>query len=680
MPKKFVCTLIGFLTLSLSVLFITPSFAQPARVQIDNEYIRIVVSAGETNSGRFSVGTTGGDPNRITDQNKHLIYGGDDPWTSYTTVRIDNQNWVYGGPTDRRAGFDGLYGEVVQPPTIADGKIESSWMLGPIQVWQVLSFTRSSTTGLLDTAQIEYHVENVGSENHLVGLRLVLDTMLGANDGAPFRVEDRALTTDTVYYAQNMPEFWQAFDSLSDPQVMSQGTLTGPGVTSPDRVYFTNWGSLADNLWNFDFTPGRDFTRVGEFELDSAIAMYWDQVSLAPGESRSFVTYYGLGGVTIAPGDLVVGVTSPAQIPADTEGFQTFSIIAYVQNDGQGDALDVVAELKLPPGLQLVGSSPRIELNDLAVGETKQTGWQVRAQSNVEGTLTYEVEVSAVNSETNRVRRNVEILSPARLQVLFSGPPALVVRNEKYDPGVFEAQAVIRNTGGTAYYGGTFEILYPLGLELITGQSAKRFPATIEPGEELSFKWMLRPKDGFSGPLPYSLRVTSARGEQDVRNMFIIVPELKPKVWVGEPQTRDGVVKAGDYFTLPIWATNIHDFLGAELDLSFSPDHLEIVGKTLDISKGTLFVDPETSASVSGTWTWPSIYNETGQLRGLEASREEGDAIGLSYGTLVTVHFRAKQAGLARVNLDEVRIMSEQGILDPSYLEIEHRDIIIQPQ
>lgn len=675
MPRKVVITLIGLLTLSLSVLFITPTFAEEAKVQIDNEYIRIVVNAGETNSGRFSVGTTGGDPGRVADQNKHLIYGGDDPWTSYTTVRIDNEHWVYGGVTDRRAGYDGLYGEMVQPPTIVDGKIESSWKLGPIQVWQVLSITRSSTTGLLDTAQIEYHVENLGTESHLVGLRLVLDTMLGANDGAPFRVEDRALTSDSVYYAQNMPEFWQAFDSLSNPQVMSQGTLTGPGVTTPDRVYFTNWGSLADNLWNFDFTPGRDFTRIGEFELDSAIALFWDQVSLAPGESRSFVSYYGLGGVTIAPGDLVVGVTSPAQIPADSEGFQTFSIIAYIQNDGQGDALDVVAELKLPPGLQLVGSPAKIRLDDLKVGETKQTGWQVRAQSNAEGVLTYEVEVTAVNSEPNQVRRAVELLSPARLQVLFSGPPALVIRDEKYEPAVFEAQAVVRNTGGTSYYGGTFEILYPLGLELIKGQSAKRFPATIEPGEELAFKWVLRPKDGFSGPLPYSLRTTSARGEQDVRNMFIIVPELKPKVWVGEPEVpRGGVVREGDYFTLPIWATNIHDFLGAELDLSFSPEHLEIVGKTLDISRGTLFVDRE---SLRGSWTMPTISNSTGKLEGLQGHRGEENNLKLSYGTLVTIHFRAKQAGLARVTLDNVEVHTKQPGLD---IEIEHRDIIIQPQ
>lgn len=678
MPKK-LAVVVGLLTLTLAVLLGSSAFAQ-GNVDIENEYIRIVVNGGEVNTGRFSVGTTGGDPERIGDNRKPLIYGGDDPWTSYTTVRVDNQNWIFGGPTDRRAGFDGLYGELVQPPTIVDGKIESSWRLGPVQVWQVLSITRSSTTGLLDTAQIEYHVENIGSETHMVGLRLMLDTMLGANDGAPFRVEDRALTTDSVYYASNLPQFWQAFDSLSDPQVMAQGTLVGPGVTPPDRIYFTNWGSVADDPWNFDFTPGRDFTRVGEWELDSAIALFWDQVALEPGESRSFVTYYGLGGVTIAPGELVVGLTSPAQVPADAEGFQTFSIIAYVQNDGQGDALDVTAELRLPRELELVGSPAKMSLGDLAVGETKQTGWQVRAKSNVEGTFTYEVVVASTNSEPNRASRSVEVLSPAKLQVYVSAPPALGIKDERFDPATFEVTVLLRNEGGTPYYGGSFELLHPM-LELLPGQRAQRFPGTIDAGEELSFKWVLRPQAGYfgGGPLSYSLRITSARGEQTVRTMSIIIPLLKAKVWVGEPEVvGGGLVTEGGYFSLPIWATNIPDFIGAELDLSFDPEHLEIVGKTLDISRGTLFVAPQNEVPSQVRWTMPSISNDTGQMLGLKGERSE--KLNNAFGTLVTIHFRAKKAGLGRVSIDGVRIYTPEGRLDPSYLEIEHGDIVIQPQ
>ena len=85
-----------------------------------------------------------------------------------------------------------------------------------------------------------------------------------------------------------MPEFWQAFDSLANAQVMSQGTLRGPGVTTPDRVYFTNWGVLAESIWDFDFELGRIFLRKGEFELDSAMRCFgvllaWNQERVSLG-------------------------------------------------------------------------------------------------------------------------------------------------------------------------------------------------------------------------------------------------------------------------------------------------------------------------------------------------------------------------------------------------------------
>lgn len=135
---------------------------------------------------------------------------------------------------------------------------------------------------------------------------------------------------------------------------------------------------------------------------------------------------------------------------------------------------------------------------------------------------------------------------------------------------------------------------------------------------------------------------------------------------------RGGMVRAGDYFSLPVWATNIHDFRGVELDLGFDPEHLEIVGRTLDLSKGTLFVDGE-------SWQMPTVSNATGEVRGLKADRGSGNELRLSYGTLMTIHFRAKTAGLGRVTIDNVRIFTKQGVLDAPSLVIEHKDVIIQP-
>ena len=72
---------------------------------------------------------------------------------------------------------------------------------------------------------------------------LVLDTMLGSNDGAPLRVEESAIISDTAFSGDQIPDFWQAFDSLSDPRVTAQGTLRGDDVT-PLIVSISATGAL----------------------------------------------------------------------------------------------------------------------------------------------------------------------------------------------------------------------------------------------------------------------------------------------------------------------------------------------------------------------------------------------------------------------------------------------------
>ncbi|HEX2951446.1 MAG TPA: cellulosome anchor protein, partial [Armatimonadota bacterium] len=78
-------------------------------VSLKNEFIRVVVNQGPNEAGRFSVDTTGGDPTRPASKGQQLIYGGNTPWTSFTTVRIDNTNYVFGGKTSRRAGLNANY-------------------------------------------------------------------------------------------------------------------------------------------------------------------------------------------------------------------------------------------------------------------------------------------------------------------------------------------------------------------------------------------------------------------------------------------------------------------------------------------------------------------------------------------------------------------------------------------
>lgn len=672
MPKS-LRLIASFLLLIIFVPNIVHAQSNAGYLELKNEYIRIILNNRPYNAGRFSVGTTGGDPDRLGDENKHLIYGGTEPWTSYTTVRIGNENWVFGAETNRRAGKNGRYGIMLQSPTIIDESLVCKWQLGPVIVTQKLSFARSTTTGLIDSAKIEYELHNTDNVAHLVGLRLMLDTMLGQNDGAPFRVNDQAFQTDTVFYKAQMPEFWLAFDSLSNPQVMAQGTLSGGEVTTPDRVYLTNWGSLADDLWNFDFQPGRDFMRAGEFELDSAIALFWDQTPLKPGESRTYVSYYGLGGVTIAPGDLSVGVTSPNQITADSRDRESFTIVAYIQNTGQGEARNVTATLHLPPELELLDSSPVRNLGNLEVNDTIQTSWQVIPAWGASGVQTYEVKVNSINSEPNQVKRDITIVSPANVQLRVEGPVALQVSGERLTPSPFQVTATIRNIGGAPAHRVEARISTPM-FKLAPGEVAQKFPGDLEPGQEIKLTWSINPY-GVSGMVPYSVKVLSSAVERDEPN-FVFVPPLDPKVWVDMPQKYgDGRIYPGDYFSVSIWATNIRDLQKVMLDVAYNSEVVEIVGRSLDISRGTLFVDDNPDLFRNYTWQDPTVNNKAGIITGIYGDRGPNNSVPWSFGTLLTIHFRAKAPGSVDLRLNNVRVYDSYG--EPVYVQIQSRDIIV---
>lgn len=648
---------------------------QKPNLEIANEYIRIIINTLEENMGRFSVGTTGGDPDRIGDEQQHLIYGGAEPWTSFTTVRIGNQNWVYGNPTNRRAGKNGLFGQVIQPPTIVDNTLVSSWQLGPILVTQTLSFTRSITSGLMDTAKIEYKLVNTDVVSHMVGLRLVLDTMLGQNDGAPFRLSDRAILTDTVFYSHEMPAFWQAFDSLSNPQVISQGTLIGGEVTPPNRVYFSNWGSIADGLWDFNYQPGRDFMRAGEFELDSAIALYWDQQPLRPNESRTYVAYYGLGGVTITPGELSVALTAPWQVKADQRHRETLTIVAYIENTGKGEARDVTATLRLPEGLELLnaGDSLKRHYGSLAVGETYQTSWQVIPTGTITGDVTFEVLVEATNSESSLAKRSVQIVKPDYLEIDLIGPLFLSVDNERLSPLPMEVMARVTNSGGATAYNVEAVLHHPL-MKLAKGDASVKRLGAIAPNESVTVKWHLDPS-GISGQLVYYIDVISDTDRYASNRNEVFIPYIEPKVFVGEPMTSQGKVTAGQYFSISVWATNITDFRKASLELNYDPQYLEIVGRSLDITRGTLFVDPDDQNKLL-QWQTPFVDNLRGVVSGIVGDRGSTQTVDSAFGTLITIHFRAKKSGTTKIRLGNVTIYDSK--LIPIDVRIVDRDIVIE--
>lgn len=633
-------------TVLYGLVFVGADFAGAQdTLTLENDFIKIVVRTGEEGAGRFALDTTGGNPMRLSDDNKPLIYGRPFPWTSYTTLRVDNESYVFGGATDLRAGRLGKFGEEITAPVIRDGSIVSEWKMGDILVSQVLQIATSSTTGEPDTVRIEYTVTNEGTSAHDVGLRVMLDTMLGDNDGAPFRVRDQAVQTITSYDRDILPSFWQAFDSLVDPKVIAQGTMMDRDATPPDKVYFTDWGTLADNVWECELEYGESFIRKGESAPDSAIAMFWLPESLAPGETRTYVTYYGLGDVSIADGSLILGVTSPTEVVANKINPKPFQIIAYIENSADERALQVAATLKLPHGLKLVaGQDERKELGNILPGRSAQVVWDVIPTGDVIGNVTYEVGVTSTNTSSNSVSRRVRLLMPPVLEVKVDVPSEMEVWEEQLLP--FFVRARIQNMGGTTAYNVRSSITMGGGVRLPEFERSSKFIGTLVPGEAFEVTWR-GISEGHSDEGICEV-VTEGTDVEPVKvEKSIIVPELHAKISI---ERISSGVEEGDIVILNIFGTNIERFYSITFDLEFDPEVL----RAIRVSRGTVFVQ----GGELTTWSAGRINNSLGVIQGISGVRLwEAPA----FGTLATVSFRASSKGHADISVRNVTIRTIDG-------------------
>lgn len=236
---------------------------------IANDYIEFNTAS----NGHYTIGTIGGNPNSSTDDNKKMLFGHPGGGTSKTTIVVGESINEF---TSSNVTYD------------ADGsKSVSKASYDGVDVTQELSIIENSATGRDDVVKIKYIVKNDTEYAKQVGIRIMMDTMLGGNDAAPFRVNGSDVTTETVYSGSNIPQIWQDFDSATNPGVVAQGTFYKSGDRKPDKVQFTNWGNVTSTLWDYVTQPGRS-------NGDSAVSITWNKDTFTSGETREFVTYYGL--------------------------------------------------------------------------------------------------------------------------------------------------------------------------------------------------------------------------------------------------------------------------------------------------------------------------------------------------------------------------------------------------
>jgi len=364
---------------------------------LSNDYIALSV---DPDSGLFTIGTTGGNPDIDTDNGKRMLYGYPDFYTSFATFVVDGNEYMYGNNDNGLAQYPEF--------DTSSGNNISEAIYENIVVRQTLQIVNNNSTNRKDVVEIRYDVTNTGSSAVTLGTRIMLDTMLGENDYAPFRIPNIGeVTTQTEYAGNEIPQYWQAFDSLTDPKVVAQGSFLRSGVNKPDKVQFTSWPLVVENIWDCPVTPGAS-------NGDSAVTVTWNEKTLSSGETRTYKTHYGLSELVqdVRP-PLAVSLYGDSTINVENGHYSPnpINVTAYVQNIGNGNATNAYIQIGCSGSLSLnEGFSNRLDLGTVAPGEVIQSNWEIIIGTVSEETLaTITVTVGADGLEEKILNKNITI-------------------------------------------------------------------------------------------------------------------------------------------------------------------------------------------------------------------------------------------------------------------------------
>jgi hypothetical protein len=357
--------------------------------------------------------------------------------TNNTCISLDGPNWLFG--EQPLVGQDGRPVESLAPGSfIVPGRWKGRWeqrsedlgmttstvggdlkpterrRIGRRSVWvydpervritQTVEIVPGPQSRLLDTALVTYLIENQDSRPHSVGVRFLLDTYIGANDGVPFTIpgDDQLCDTRKVFdRPETVPDFIQALETqdLKNPGTVVQVhfRLGGRELQAPDRVTLGSWPSgylrgldqrCSDGmtLWDVPVFDIKEVTRVNPSSpADSAVAMYWEPKDVPAGKSRLVGFGYGLGQVASgedAKGRLGLSVGGTLVVN------YTFSVTALVVDAADGETVT----LQLPKGLKIVSGERTQKVPPPKTGNTSPVTWRVQAGSDAG---TYDIKVTS---------------------------------------------------------------------------------------------------------------------------------------------------------------------------------------------------------------------------------------------------------------------------------------------
>lgn len=340
---------------------------------ISNEVIRVSADP----RGSYAIKTTKeGNPLRPDDGNKKLLFNSDTDNTSYTTIRVDGEDYIFG----KDYGYSVARKARLKSETeIIDGSLVTAYEIGTganvIRILQTMTLIEDKSNTNYGNVFIQYALENKTGTSAEIGIRILQDIKVGNNDGPLIKIEDSFYEKEEVFEGVNIPDVWRTTDNEFAPTVVAFARTNGWGNIKPDKMILGHWQGLSQSIYDYTVDNDVNFTLESSYGArDTAVAYYWEPKPIANNEIVSFETYYGIGQVLDKEFTYAANISAPTKLVVNEEK------TAYVE-DGVFE-IAVMVENNLPNSEEIYDVMAYLSVEDSAFvdfesGESPLKGTQI---------------------------------------------------------------------------------------------------------------------------------------------------------------------------------------------------------------------------------------------------------------------------------------------------------------
>lgn len=343
--------------------------------------------------------------------------------TNNTCIRVEGYEYLFGHeiPGIRYVRDQGRIWKEVPVPGKDKGRAWQSVMeieYGRIRVTQSVEIVVGQQTRLFDTALVKYTITNRDKVPHTVGLRVMLDTFIGANDGVPFYLPPtgaepaRFVDKLAILSQKQIPEYLQALETGDLKDKDATVAILCPkidGAEPMEKLVLCRWPQNSEVRWGGGNGPG-DWNYqpmdANPYMKDSCVVMYWAQTNMKPGEQRTLAFSYGLGMMGHGSEDSITR-SGRMRLMVSPRAFEKkpFPVMAYVKSTDPAQRVT----LQLPAGLVL---APGQQAEQLVPAATTPAGYsQVTWKVVAADSGNYQISANAPNIGV--AKENVNVRKPS---------------------------------------------------------------------------------------------------------------------------------------------------------------------------------------------------------------------------------------------------------------------------